>query len=59
MNATRRAFQSALRELERLDARDRDVVFVTADAPSADAPVTNSPESKLQTLGSLRQNDAA
>ena len=55
INSTRRAFHAALRELERLEARDHDVVLVIPDSVS---PATHSPETQLQVLGSLRKNDS-
>ena len=55
INSTRRAFHAALRELERLEARDHDVVVVSPDSVS---PATHSPETQLQVLGSLRKNDS-
>lgn len=54
INSTRRAFHTALKEMERLEARDQDVVFVNPDPVS---PVTQTPETQLQILGSLRKND--
>jgi hypothetical protein len=54
LNGTRRAFHTALKELERLEARDQDVVVVDPDSVS---PVTQTPETQLQVLGSLRKND--
>jgi hypothetical protein len=54
INSTRRAFHTALKELERLEARDQDVVLVSPDPVS---PVTQTPETQLQILGSLRKND--
>jgi hypothetical protein len=54
INSTRRAFNTALKELERLEARDRDVV-VSNDSAS---PATQTPETQLQILGSLRKNDS-
>ena len=54
INSTRRAFHTALKELERLEARDQDVVLVNPDPVS---PVTQTPETQLQILGSLRKND--
>ena len=56
INSTRRAFHAALRELERLEARDRDVVLAIPDSVS---PATHSPENQLNVLGSLRKNDSA
>jgi hypothetical protein len=41
----------ALKELERLGARDQDAVVVSPDPVS---PVTQTPETQLQILGSLR-----
>ena len=41
INSTRRAFHTALKELERLEARDQDVVLVNPDPVS---PVTQTPE---------------
>jgi hypothetical protein len=54
INSTRRAFHTALKELERLEARDQDVVLVNPDPVS---PVTQTPETQLQILGSLRKNE--
>jgi len=51
INSTRRAFHTALTELERLEARDQDVVVV-----SPDSDATHSPENQLPILGSLRTN---
>jgi hypothetical protein len=56
VNATRRSFQTALRELERLEARDEALVILPG-AP--DSPATDTAETGLQTLGSLRQKDPA
>src|ERR1039457_982617 len=50
----RRAFHTALKEMERLEARDQDVVLVN---PHPVSPVTQTPETQLQILGSLRKND--
>jgi hypothetical protein len=41
INSTRRAFHNALKELERLEARDQDVIVAIPDWAS---PVTHSPE---------------
>ncbi len=54
INSTRRAFHTALKELELLEARDQGVVLVNPDPVS---PVTQTPETQLQILGSLRKND--
>jgi len=54
VNSTRRAFHTALKELERLEVRDQDVVFV---GPHPVSPVTQTPETQLQILGSLCKND--
>ena len=54
ITSTRRAFHTALKELERLEARDQGVVLV---GPHPVSPVTQTPETQLQTLGSLRKND--
>ena len=54
INSTRRAFHSALKELERLEARDQDAVVVS---PASVSPATQTPETQLQILGSLRKND--
>jgi hypothetical protein len=54
INSTRRAFHTALKELERLEARDQGVVLVRLVPVS---PVTQTPETQLQILGSLRKND--
>jgi hypothetical protein len=56
INSTRRAFHTALQELERLEARDQDAVVVS---PASVSPVTHSPETQLQILGSLRKNESA
>ena len=53
INSTRRAFRTALQELERLEARDREA---PADTAEPDPPATHSPETQLQVLGSLRKN---
>ena len=55
INSTRRAFHSALKELERLEARDQDAVVVS---PGSVSPATQTPETQLQVLGSLRKNDS-
>src|SRR5271157_5399036 len=55
INSTRRAFHAALRELERLEARDHHVVLAIPDSVS---PATHSPQTQLQVLGSLRKNDS-
>jgi hypothetical protein len=55
LNSTRRAFQTALRELERLEARDRDITVIPQEP--ADAAADTS-ERGLQVLGSLRKNDS-
>jgi hypothetical protein len=55
INSTRRAFHIALKELERLEARDRGAVVVS---PGSVSPVTQTPETQLQVLGSLRKNDS-
>src|ERR1017187_7581379 len=52
---TRRASHSALKELERLEARDQDAVVVS---PASVSPATQTPETQLQILGSLRKNDS-
>jgi hypothetical protein len=59
INSTRRAFHTALRELERLEARDQDAVVVGQDSvsPATHSPATQTPETQLQILGSLRKND--
>src|ERR1017187_9820668 len=54
INSTRRAFHSALKELERLEARDQDAVV----SPASVSPATQTPETQLQILGSLRKNDS-
>jgi hypothetical protein len=54
INSTRRAFHIALKEIERLEARDQDAV-----GPDPVSPATRSPETQLQILGSLRKNDSA
>jgi hypothetical protein len=56
INSTRRAFRTALQELERLEARDRDAVVVS---PESVSPVTQTPETQLRILGSLRKNESA
>jgi hypothetical protein len=56
INSTRRAFRTALQELERLESRDQDVVDVSPDPVS---PVTQTPETQLRVLGSLRKNESA
>jgi len=56
INSTRRAFRTALKELERLEARDQDAVVVSPDSVS---PVTQTPETQLRILGSLRKNESA
>jgi hypothetical protein len=56
INSTRRAFHTALKELERLEARDQDAVVVS---PEPVSPVTQTPETQLQILGSLRKNESA
>ena len=56
INSTRRAFHTALKELERLEVRDQDVLVVSPDSVS---PATDSPESQLPILGSLRKIDSA
>ena len=53
-DSTRRAFHAALKELERLETRDRDAVVVTSGPVS---PATHSQETQLQVLGSLRKKD--
>jgi hypothetical protein len=55
INSTRRAFRTALKELERLEARDQGAVVVS---PESVPPVTHSPETQLQILGSLRKNES-
>jgi hypothetical protein len=50
------ATHTALKELERLEARDQDAVVVGPDPVS---PVTQTPETQLQILGSLRKNESA
>ena len=55
INSTRRAFRTALKELERLEARDQDAVVVSSGSVS---PATQTPETQLQILGSLRKNDS-
>jgi hypothetical protein len=50
------AFHNALKELERLEARDQDAVVVS---PESVSPVTQTPETQLQILGSLRKNESA
>jgi hypothetical protein len=56
INSTRRAFRTALQELERLEARDQDAVVVSSGSVS---PATRSLETQLQILGSLRKNESA
>jgi hypothetical protein len=53
INSTRRAFHTGLKELERLEARDREAPAATHEPVS---PATHSPETQLQVLGSLRKN---
>ena len=53
INATRRAFHTALKELERLEARDAHVVVVPKNP---DGIVLYSNQNDLPVLGSLRQN---
>ena len=48
INSTRRAFRTALKELERLEARDQDAVVISSGSVS---PATRSPESQLRILG--------
>ena len=55
INSTRRAFHIALKELERLEARDQDALVVS---PESVSPATQTPETQLQILGSLRKNDS-
>ena len=55
INGTRRAFHTALKELERLEARYREA---PADTAEPDPPATHSPATQLQVLGSLRKNDS-
>jgi hypothetical protein len=55
VNSTRRAFHAALKELERLEARDQDVVVVPSGSVS---PATHSPETQLPIFGSLRKIDS-
>ncbi len=55
INSTRRAFHTALKELERLEARDQDAVDVNSGSVSS---ATHPPETQLQILGSLRRNDS-
>ena len=52
VNSTRRALHNAIRELERLEARDRDVEVIT---PDPDAPVNLTPPTHLSVVGSLRK----
>lgn len=56
LNSTLRSFQNALRELERVQARD---AAQAAGPEDSNALVTDTPEKPLQVLGSLRQNDPA
>ena len=61
INATQRIFHQALLELERLEARDADVVVVPTDPvtvsePAAPPATTRSKQEDLLVLGSLRQN---
>jgi len=51
INSTLRAFHKALAELERLEARDREIAL----PPPPDASAIYSRETHLQVLGSLRQ----
>src|SRR5450432_528366 len=55
INSTRRAFHTGLKELERLEARDRQA---PADTAEPDPPATHAPETQLQVLGSLLRNDS-
>jgi hypothetical protein len=55
INSTRRAFRTALKELERLEARDQDAVV----SPEPVSAVTQTPETQLRILGSLRKNESA
>jgi hypothetical protein len=55
INSTRRAFHTALKELERLEARDQGAVAVS---PAFVPPLTQTPETQLPILGSLRKNDS-
>ena len=55
INSTRRAFHNALTRLEELEARDQDVVVISAASDSAATP---SLESRLPVLGSLRKIDS-
>jgi hypothetical protein len=55
INSTRRAFHTALKELERLEARD---LGAPADTPAPDPPATHSPATRLHVLGSLPRNDS-
>jgi len=55
INSTRRAFHHALTRLEELEARDQDVVVISAASDSAATP---SLESRLPVLGSLRKIDS-
>jgi hypothetical protein len=55
INSTRRAFRTALKELERLEARDQDAAVVSSESVS---PVTQTPQTQLQILGSLRKNES-
>ena len=55
INSTRRAFHTALKELERLEARDQHAV---AAGPSSISPATHSPENQLPILGSLSGDPA-
>jgi hypothetical protein len=52
INSTRRAFHAALKELERLEASDRDILV---DSDSV-LPATHSYDAPLPILGSLRKN---
>ena len=53
-NSTRRVFHTALNEIERLEARDHDIIV----SPGPFSPATDSPETQLPILGSLRTNDS-
>ena len=55
INSTRRAFHTALKELERLEVRGQDAVVVS---PGSVSPATQTPETQLQVLGSLRKKDS-
>jgi hypothetical protein len=54
INATRRAFHTALKELQQLEVADQDCILADPDSLP---PATHSRETQLLILGSLRKND--